>query len=256
MSKLVSSALLLSLGFAGFALAQSADSAPAPAFSVGSGIDYSRGDYGFPTKTEVTSFPLDLGYDAGSWTWRASFSYLTIKGPATVVGGGATPRPTANSESGVGDIYLSGTYRAGPVLGPVNLDATVRVKLPTANENRGLGTGETDVYGELTAHRTFGSTTPFVTVGYREFGDSALYPLEGGAYGSVGAHFRTSPATVVTAALDWGQKLIAGGDDTSDALLAVTHDINPSWRVMGYAMTGFSDASPDFGGGLRLTYRF
>jgi hypothetical protein len=229
---------------------------PEPALTVATGFDYSRGDYGFTTDTEVFSLPLDLGYESGAWIWRANFSHLTIKGPAAIVGDGAVARPTAASESGIGDIYLATTYRGRPVFGQVHVDPTVRVKLPTASEDRGLGTGETDLYGQLDIYRTFGSVTPFVTAGYRVLGDNATYQLNDGGYASAGAHFRVSPTTLVTTALDWGHRLIPGGSNAADAMLAVTHDANERWRVMGYALKGFTSASPDFGGGARLTYRF
>lgn len=238
-------------------IAQSpATTAPASTISVATGIDYSRGDYGFPTDTEVVSAPLDLSFEKGSWIWRANFSWLNIKGPATVVGAGAAARPTASSESGVGDIYLGATYRMGPVIGAINFDSTVRVKIPTASESRGLGTGETDVYGQVDAYRTFGNLTPFVTLGYRALGDNSSYQLHDGVYTSGGLHFRTSPETIITTAVSWGERLIVGGQHTSDAMLAVTHDVDSRWRLMGYASKGFTNASPDFGAGARIIYKF
>lgn len=229
---------------------------PPPVSSIGSGFDYSSGDYGFSEDTEVFSVPLDLAYEDGPAAWRVSFSYLTIKGPATVVGGGGAARPTSNTESGFGDIYLSGTYRFGETLGKWELDGTVRVKAPTASESRGLGTGEWDVYGQLDLHRTFGKVTPFASLGWREFGTSAAYPLHSGIYTSAGAHFRPSASTVITGAFNWGERILDGEDDTTDALIAVTHDVNPNWRILVYALTGFTDASPDIAVGGRLTYRY
>jgi len=248
----------LLFGLLGTALHLAAQPAPLRprVTSVASGFDYSQGDYGFTDDTEVFSVPLDLGYESGSWIWRANFSYLTIKGPAAIIGAGGAVRPTSNTESGIGDVYLSGTYRFGETLGPWNLDATVRVKLPTASEDRGLGTGETDFYGQADIYRTFGKVTPFLSLGWREFGTSDLYPLKSGIYTSIGVHFRPSETTVITTAFDWGEQLLAGQDDTMDALVAVTHDVNANWRTMVYALAGFTDASPNLAIGGRLTYRF
>ena len=39
---------------------------PEPALTAAAGFDYSRGDYGFTTDTEVFSLPLDLGYESVS----------------------------------------------------------------------------------------------------------------------------------------------------------------------------------------------
>ncbi len=227
------------------------------AFTLGTGFDFSRGDYGLAADTEVLSVPLTLGYEQGAWLLEVRVPWLRIEGPATVVAGGGSPtRPTAAAESGLGDITLSATYRLGAVFGEWNAATTLRAKLPTGSESRGLGTGEADFSGQLDFYRSFGSVTPFMSLGYSTLGDSSLYQLEDGPYASGGAHFRTSDRTIITAAYSWRHRFIAGGDHGSDALLALNHDLSPRWRVMAYALKGFSDASPDVGGGLQLTCRF
>lgn len=233
-----------------------APAAPPPAWTVGTGVNYSKGDYGFPEDTEVFSVPLNLGYQSGSWMLGASIPWIRITGPAANTGAGGAPRPTAKAESGLGDIYASATYRFGEVFGPVNLAFTGRIKFPTADEAKGLGTGETDYYGQFDLYHTIGSWTPFVSLGYRAFGDSPVYPLEDGVFASAGSHFRVSPATVWTVAANWGQRIIAGGDASTDAMLALTHDLDPRWQLSGYVLKGFTDASPDHGAGLQLNYRF
>lgn len=250
--------LLLSafLAAAGLASAQTAVTTPMSSTSLGTGFDYSRGDYGFATDTEVLSVPLNLGYERGPWLLSASLSWLNVKGPATIVGGGGAPRPVTSSESGFGDIYGGATYQFGSVGGVVDMSATARVKLPTADEDRGLGTGEADYYGELTFYRTFSSVTPFVTLGYRVLGDNATYDLRDGAYASGGAHFRLSAATVVSALFSWRRPIVAGGDEAREAMIMVSHDFAERWRVTAYALKGFTDASPDFGTGLAASWRF
>ncbi len=225
-------------------------------FTLGTGFDFSRGDYGLTTDTEVLSAPLTLGYEQGAWLLEARVPWLRIEGPAAVVTGGGSPtRPTSAAESGLGDITLSGTYRLGVVAGGWNAATSIRAKLPTGSESRGLGTGAADYSGQIDFFRSFGSVTPYVSLGYTALGDSSLYELEDGPFASGGAHFRTSDRTVVTAALSWRHRFVAGGDHGTDALVAITHDLSSRWRLMAYALKGFSDASPDQGGGLQLTCR-
>lgn len=236
-----------------------AQTTPPLTTSIATGFDYSRGSYGLATDTEVTSIPLELTYDSGPWMLRAFSSWLTIKGPsaAAITGGsGNLTRPTAASESGIGDLYADATYRLDPLPNDIRIDATVRVKAPTADEARGLGTGKFDYYGQLNVYRTFGSATPYVTGGYRVLGDSDRYQLRNGSYASVGTHLRMSDRTVLTAAFDWSSRIADGADASSDAMLAVTHDLSDRWRLFVYGLKGFTDASPDFGGGARLSYRF
>lgn len=244
---------------AGALLAQTGAPTPPAATTIGTGFDYSRGSYGLASDTTVTAIPAEISHESGPWIFRAFTSWLTIKGPSAAAltgGAGNLTRPTSASESGVGDVYLDLTYRPEAVGDGWHLDPTVRVKLPTADDDRGLGTGETDYYAQLTGYRTFGAVTPFVTGGYRVLGDSDRYQLRNGAYGSGGAHFRTSDRTVLTASLDWRSRVIDGGDAGTDATLAVTHDLSERWRLFVYGQKGFTDASPDVGGGMRLSYRF
>jgi hypothetical protein len=229
---------------------------PAAVWTVGTGVNYSKGDYGFPTDTEVFSTPLNLGYESGAWMLRASIPWIRIDGPAANTGTGGAPRPTTESESGLGDIYASATYRFGETFGPVNLAFTGRVKFPTADEIKGLGTGENDYYGQFDFYRTFGSATPFASLGYRVLGDSLLYQLEDGVFASAGSHFRVSAATVWTIAVNWGERIFAAGDASTDAVVAITHDLDARWQLSGYALKGFTDASPDHGAGLQANYRF
>jgi hypothetical protein len=229
---------------------------PPAAVTAGVGFDYIRGDYGLAENTEYLAIALNLGLESGPWLLRASLPYVNLEGPAVVVGGTGAPRPTAASESGPGDIVASATYRFGAVAGGVHLDGTARVKLPTADEDRGLGTGETDVSAQVDLYRSFGGSTPFLTLGYTAFGDNAVYQIEDGPYVSAGSHFRAADHTVFTAAFDWRHRLVAGGDAGADAMLAVTHDVDRRWQVLAYALKGFTDASPDFGGGLQVNCRF
>ena len=154
------------------------------------------------------------------------------------------------------DIYLGATYHFGPVAGQLNLDATARVKLATADEDRGLGTGANDYYGELTAFETFGNVTPFATVGYRTLGDTAVYQLSNGAYVTGGAHLRVSPRSVISTLINWRQPIVQGGDRSVDATVMFTHDVNANWRLVAYVLKGFTDGSPDLGTGLQLNYHF
>lgn len=252
-----------------FSLAQTTTSNSATAVTtdvpavikLGVGFDYSRGDYGFPQSTEVFSIPLNLSLDKDRWAFKATLPFITIKGPASVVTGtgaasGAPARPTTKSESGVGDAMLSATYHARPVPGELNVDFTGRVKFGTADEDKGLGTGETDYYGQIDLYQNFGTITPFGTVGYRVLGTNATFQLKDGMYASAGAAFRVSPKTVVGAAYDWRSRIIEGAQNGTDAIAFVSTNPNDRWNVLGYLLTGFNDASPDYGVGGLATYKF
>ena len=227
-----------------------------PAVKLGSGFDYSRGDYGFTAKTEVFSVPANLSYEEDQWLFRVIVPYLTIKGPASVVAGGAAARPTSRSESGIGDTTLSATYHARPDPGGLNVDVTGRVKLATADDAKGLGTGQTDYYAQVDIYQAFTTFIPFANVGYRWLGRSTQYPLKNGLYASAGSSMRVSTTTIVGASFDWRSSIINGAKDATDVTIFVGANPDPRWTVTAYFLKGLNDASPDYGLGALIAYKF
>jgi hypothetical protein len=260
---------LLACLLATFALSlpstQAAETTDAPVtnpavIKLGSGFDYSRGRYGFTQVTEVFSVPLNLSYDQDRWTFRASIPYITIKGPASVIAGevpmAAPGRPLTKYQNGLGDPVFSATFHAHPVAGEWNVDLTERAKLGTADTAKGLGTGENDYYTQIDFYRTYGSFTPFGTVGYRVLGSNAMFPLKDGLYASLGGSYRVGSGTIVGGAFDWRSKIIESAQDGTDGLVFVSTDLNARWNLLGYALVGFNSASPDVGFGGSATFKF
>jgi hypothetical protein len=255
--------LAVSLGTTPAMLAQTTAGDPPPGVvRLGVGFDYSRGDYGFTEDTEVFSTSANLSCENSQWLVRAVIPYVTVKGPASVVGDAgrgvfAGPaRPTRSYQRGLGDVVGMLTYHAHPSADGLNVDLTGRVKFPTADEAKGLGTGKTDYYAQTDLYRRFGSVTPFGTVGYRFLGDSARYQLRDGLYASVGSSFRVADPTVLGVSFDWRSRIVTGGEDAREVTVFVSHDPNDRWRIVGYVLKGFSDASADIGVGGLVSRRF
>ena len=234
---------------------------PAAQIAISGGLDYSRGDYGFATDTEVFAVPLNLSYETETWIFRVSQPWLRIKGPAGVVVtgapfGGVVGRPVTSSESGMGDITAGATYRFSHPADGFNVALTGRVKFGTADEDKGLGSGETDYYTQVDFSRDYGATVPFFSAGYRFLGRNNLYPLRDGIYLSGGVIRRLSGPTQIGLAVDWRQRVVDGGEPGCEVTGFVTHQLDQRWSLQGYALAGLTDASPDMGLGSLLSYHF
>ncbi len=81
--------------------------APAPvggstntdSFRIGTGISYSRGDYGEIDSTEVLSVPVSLTYRTGGLKVRVSVPFVSVRGPGSLL---STPEGRDSSGSGSG----------------------------------------------------------------------------------------------------------------------------------------------------------
>jgi hypothetical protein len=241
-----------------------AQTVPPPASTVRTdlSVNYSRGDYGLADDTEVYVTLLNTTYESPSWRLQAALPVLNIKGPATVVGNigegvtSAPGRPTNSSETGLGDVTLGAAYKFGPVAQGINLDFGARVKLPTADEDKGLGTGEFDTYVQADAYKKIGKIVPFGTLGYRFLGSNQTYRLKDGVFASGGIASPVTSTTTVGASLNWRERIVAGGDHATELMAFAMRTLDAQWRVQGYVLKGFTDASPDLGLGAMVGYQF
>ena len=235
----------------------------AEGLTLGTGFDYTSGKYGSSEKTEILYVPLTGRYEAGPWTFRGVVPYIRITGPGNVVGAGAdrVTLPGASSarrtESGLGDIVGSAFYNVlSERSAPFGLDIGAKVKLGTADRDKGLGTGKNDYSVQADVFKPFGDTTAFASLGYRWYGDPAGVDLRNVFYGSAGATHKISADTSVGAAYDWRPQVSPNGGKISEATAFVTQRFSRDWKVQFYGVKGFSTGSPDFGAGALLSYNF
>jgi hypothetical protein len=231
--------------------------------SVGVGFEYTTGNYGAAESTETIYVPFVLKHETGPWILKATLPYLRLSGPGNVVGGGPDRIvvPGLESErrtvSGLGDIVASAFYNLmDERKGGLGVDLGFKIKLPTADEQEGLGTGETDYAFQLDFFRPFGETTLFGSVGYRIYGDPPAGKLDDVPYGSIGLSHRLSPTSSAGAAYDYRPKITPGGSEISEITGFWSNRLSAQWKVQIYGVVGFSDASPDAGAGVLFEHRF
>jgi hypothetical protein len=221
------------------------------------GVDRSTGDYGQPVDTDITYIPVTGTYRTDTWMVRLTVPYLRISGPATVipdVGVIEEEAAPTRTDSGLGDIVLSLTreiYASRTML----LDATGKIKFPTADEGRGLGTGETDYSFQVDGYVPVDRTTTFGTLGYRIFGDPPDIELDNVWFGSLGFSHPLTERLSGGAIFDWRQRSNPAGHPRRELTLFAASRINPDWSLQGYGVRGFTDGSPDWALGLMMVYR-
>lgn len=254
----------MTLGAALFAAAHTAALAASDdltTFSVGA--EYSSGAYGAPQKTDIFYVPFALKHETGPWAFKLTVPYVEITGPGNVIGAGGDqivvgpgtgPRNTA---SGLGDVVATAFYNLlDDRKAPVGLDLGAKVKFGTADETTGLGTGENDYSLQADLFKTIGALTPFASIGYRWYGDPPGFDFRNVFYGSVGAAYRISRQTTAGVAYDFRGPVSAGGPKVSELTGYVSQRLSQNVKLQVYAIMGFSDASPDFGAGLNLSYSY
>jgi hypothetical protein len=231
--------------------------------SLSAGAEYTTGKYGAPEKTETLYIPFIVRHETGPWVLKATIPWLRITGPGNVIGAGAdrVVVPGVNNarrtESGLGDIVLSGFYNVlDERKGGLGLDLGAKVKLPTADEQKGLGTGELDYALQLDFFKPIDATTLFGSIGYRVYGNPPGVTLRDVPYASIGVSYRMSQQQSVGVAYDFRPHIVEGGAEVSEVTLFWSQRMSPQWKLQVYGVFGFADASPDAGIGALLERRF
>ena len=227
--------------------------------SMSTGFEYSSGDYGEATDTETWVVPLALKYQNGPLTLRMSTSWLHVSGPGTVTPEGEpiVGSGTNTTEQGMGDLYTTVSWALlddrDHVLG---MDVGAKVKFATADEDKYLGTGETDYALFAEVFKPVGAWYPMFKLGYSWRGDPEAYDYRNVWFGSVGTNYRISKNYSLGAFYDWRQKLTASGNPISEAMVYFNTRLSDHNKLNMYMISGFSDASPDWAAGMSFTHSF
>lgn len=229
--------------------------------SLSTGIDYSTGKYGQAERTDTLTVPIGLKYEISDWSFRATIPYVDVEssGPSNVSGAGAdrisltTGQSSRSRASGLGDLVLAAswtTFQQGPWL----IDLGTKFKVATADESKGLGTGKNDFSVQTEVYRVLGSHTLFSTIGFKKMGDPDGIDLKDPFYTSLGWSFRATQETALGLSYDFRQKIQDSGSPLREATGFLTHKLNKNLKLQAYLVSGFSNASPDVGGGVFVFY--
>jgi hypothetical protein len=238
------------------------------------GAVYDQGDYGTGDTTRSVYAPFTLKYlgekfDIGltvPWVYISTAENVTfVEGESIPARGrGRDRQPTSrqqrgeeDSAAGLGDIVLKGWYY---LLDDPGLDAPwpslrpfAQVKLPTADEDRNLGTGETDFGLGVEFEKQFGAWFLLGDVGYTFVGGDDFRDRPGAG---IGAGVDVSRSVTLMAALNWKGAVASGRDDSVELVGSSVIRLGKSTRFMPSLIIGLTDGSPDFGAGFEISHRF
>jgi len=231
-----------------------------PQYEISLGMDYTSGAYGADERTEILYMPVSFKAQRGPWTAKAVLPWLHVAGPAIIldgIDGSSVGTRSTDSAAGLGDISLSMMYSFEQLynLG-LFLDLTARVKVPTASFDAGLGTGKSDAAVQVDVAQAIGQFIPFATLGYKWTGVPAGFTLRNTVYGSVGLQSSWSKNIATGLSFDYRQSSLQGYSDIKEGVAYINLRFNEEWSLNIYSIVGFSENSPDAGGGINFVYRF
>ncbi len=221
------------------------------------GVEYSTGKYGGTDDIEEIYVPFTFRAGFERIGFRLTAPWLSVTAPedTIITDPGAEPLPGSGAtvtESGLGDLVGAVTLYDLYVSDTADfvIDVTGKVKFATADEDKGLGTGENDYTLQFDAYRFFDRFSLQGSAGYRLRGDPPGIELDDVFLASLGGAWLASADTLVGLYFDYRESSISGTDDIQELSGFASFRLGRAWRMELYAFTGLTDSSTDFGGGI------
>ncbi|HBX36888.1 MAG TPA: hypothetical protein DEG76_06215 [Pseudohongiella sp.] len=253
------------------AVAQAADEAAASLLETDSpasighttaiALYYSRGKYGEDSSTRIRYMPVSHEIDGSNWRLKATAPMVEISGPGNIlvnVGRVGDDSGGRVSERGVGDVLVSYTYELPAVSESLPFfDIGFELKLPTADEKRGLGTGKLDGTLQLDAYQLAGPMTLFATLAWKYRQASPVFQdLRNSWVVSAGLSYPLAENWQGGLIYDFRGAVSEFTGDTHELIPHLSWSPDPRWSIMMYLVEGFTNDSADLAIGTQLSVRW
>ena len=239
----------------------------APTWQVALTPNYSSGSYGTGTNTSIVYVPLSVQrlFKDGDVALVVPLVSVTGDGSVTLLSGVPNRRTTAGTslgpritQVGLGDLVLRGRYYAldqadwWPTIA-----LTARLKIPTAQRGRGLGTGEFDEgFGVESSRTFFDKWVLFADAGFTFIGKPAGFNLRNQWNYDVGLGYYFTKALTLSLYYEEYRAVVQGNQNPQDILISLSYDWSPRMSFNASTQVGLSDGAPDYAlsAGISLKY--
>lgn len=231
-----------------------------------SSLNYESGYYGTSTRFSSLYVPFTVKRFFGDAFASLTVPFVSQTSDGSVSNVGGRPVKTrrgggsgeTTTRSGLGDIVLRGGYallEEDPH--PLDLTAVVKVKAPTADRDKGLGTGEFDAGAGLEAAKLVApGWWVLVDLYYTAIGDPPGTDLNNQIAGDAGFSRRFSKELTGTVLFEASNALVPDTPSPRNLRGILDARLDERSSVFASALAGLSDGSADYGFGFGGTYRF
>lgn len=220
-------------------------------------LNYETGKYGTDTRSSSLYVPFTVKRYWGDWygSLTLPFVSMTSNGSVTNVGGrpvrvrGGRGSTDTTTQSGAGDAVVRGGYDLlKEDAHPFDLTVVGKIKVPTADKDKGLGTGEFDEgvgleFGKLLTP----GWTIIADLYYTVIGDPPGRNLNNQVAVDLGFSHTLKKDLTLTVLYEGSNALVSSEPDPRDLRGILDYKLDERISLFGGGLVGLSHGSPDFG---------
>lgn len=211
------------------------------------GGGYEAGDFGTTVDSSLVYVYSKAGYLTDKYEFNISAPYLFLENES------GSDRET---ENGFGDVILrGGGTLAGRTDHGLSLYGSLSVKLPTADEEKGLGTGEADYGAFLTLNQRYDFYQLWLTGGGIKVGDPGDEDYNDLLVYGLGIS-RSFERSEIYVSLDGYTEFVSQTDNPLGINVGFFHILTPKMAIKGNALLGLTEGESDYGVMLSLVRFF
>ena len=216
-----------------------------------------EGDYGKDTDTSIHMVPMSLAYKYNRWQYQLSTGYLWLDGHQSVITEGSQDSRVPVKEAGLADSTLRVKYRFKKFQRlPLYLNVSARIKFPTADHKKNLGTGKRDSEFRAGAHWGFKRWWGVMELGYKFRKEPRNIELNNTFQFVIGGLGGISNHNTIGVSAKFREPSQPKKDPVREMTGFLNHKINPQNNISLLVTKGFSDASPNWGLGTQWRHSF
>lgn len=257
---------LLTVGLLCASVSARAEESARKDWKFSSSLNYESGTYGTGARSSFLYVPFTLKRAFGDAFASVTVPFVsqTTDGGVNNVGGRfvktgrgrSTGRTT--TQSGLGDVIGRGGYLVlKEESQAIDLTVVGKVKIPTAQRSKGLGTGEFDAGGGVEASKSVATGwVVLASLYYTAIGDPPGVDLNNQFAADAGVSYLFQPGLTGSVLIEGSNSIFPGAPAPVDARVLLDYKVDESVSVNGGVLLGLSDGASDYGFSLGGAVRF
>ncbi len=224
---------------------------------------FAEGRFNGHSDTTIRYLPVGYRWRGERWGFELLAAGLSVTGVGNVlVNVGEVTRAIAGSEvtteAGLGDMIAGVSYAVDPLAAWMPfIDLRFEAKIPTADESRGLGTGEFDYSLQVDLSRAIGEFTWFAGFGHNFRGRGELFPgLRDNRFVQLGLARQFANGASAGVFYDYREAPAEFAKETHEIYPYASFPLARGWSFTALIGRGFTEGSADYALQGQLSFHF